>query len=124
MFFTFWYVGYGEDSLDLSKAAYTGSNVSPFSFKRQWDQHQTSCAAVRSHVFWYREKQEFEHLEIQIDKLTGEKDTMESKIAQNAANGTAYAEVVRMSEGLASLAAEIENKTERWLELSDLADAQ
>lgn len=83
-----------------------------------------SCAAVRNHFFWYRERQEFEHLEIQIDKLTGEKDTMETKIAQNAANGTAYSEVVRMSEGLASLAADIESKTERWLELSDLADAQ
>ena len=71
-----------------------------------------------------REKQEFEHLEVQIDKLTAEKDVLEAQITQNAANGTGYAEVVQMSESLASLAAQIESKTERWLELSDLADAQ
>ena len=34
----------------------------------------------------YREKQEFERLEVEIDKLTADKDSLEAQISQNAAS--------------------------------------
>lgn len=71
-----------------------------------------------------REKQEYEQLEAQIDQLTVSKDALEAEISQCAVNDTDYHKVLEMSERLAGLAAEIEGKTERWLELSDIADAQ
>ena len=70
-----------------------------------------------------REKQEFDQLEAQIDKLSIQKDELEAKISQHAADGIHYSEVVQLSKSLAGLSAEIEDKTERWLELSDIADS-
>lgn len=72
----------------------------------------------------YREKQEYERLEAQIDKMTVDKDALEAEMTQHAADGTDYQKVVQMSGKLAELASDIEGKTERWLQLSDIADAQ
>lgn len=72
----------------------------------------------------HREKQEFEHLEFEINKLTADKDALDAQISQNAADGGQYQEILQMTQTLAKLATEIETKTERWLELSDIADAQ
>lgn len=69
-----------------------------------------------------REKQELEQLEGTIDDLGSSKAALERELDQLAGCGEKYEETLQISQRLASLVAEIDAKTERWLVLADRAE--
>ncbi len=68
---------------------------------------------------FYREKQECAQLESQIDGLSSTKDNLEQQLTQLAGNAGKHDEMLLISERLAALVVDIDNRTERWLELAD-----
>ena len=66
----------------------------------------------------YKEKREFESLEVEIDKLEGEKEELLGKLNE----GGNHEKLLEWSEKLELIHAEIEKKTNRWLELAELMD--
>lgn len=73
-------------------------------------------------VVFHREKQEYAQLESQIDGLSSTKDTLEQQLTQLAGNAGKHDEMLLISERLAALVVDIDNRTERWLELADRAE--
>ncbi len=69
-----------------------------------------------------REKQEYAQLESQIDGLSSTKDNLEQQLTQLAGNAGKHDEMLLISERLAALVVDIDNRTERWLELADRAE--
>jgi ABC transport system ATP-binding/permease protein len=67
----------------------------------------------------YKEKREYEALEIQIPEMEAEKEELEKILYQNPPSG--FTEVKRLSERLAELTETIDTATERWLELAERA---
>jgi len=63
----------------------------------------------------YNEQQEFKKLEKQIEKLEVEKSALAEKI--NA--GAAYDSIKEWSERMGAISQELEEKENRWLELSE-----
>ena len=73
-----------------------------------------------SHKLSYKEKREYEQLEKDIDKLESQREA----IMQEMNRGEAAPERLReLSETYARLGAEVEAKTERWMELAEKKDA-
>ena len=68
----------------------------------------------------YKEKREFESLETKIPELEAEKEKLEQQLYQDAPS--AFDELSAMTEKLAQLEQEIEDSTERWMELAELAE--
>jgi ABC transport system ATP-binding/permease protein len=66
----------------------------------------------------YKEKREFEQLEVEIPQMEAEKQQLEKTLYHNPP--TAYTEVTQLSERLAALEINIETATHRWLELAEL----
>jgi polyhydroxyalkanoate synthesis regulator phasin len=66
-----------------------------------------------------REKQEYASLEGEIDRLTGRKQKLENRLATA---GGDYVLVAEISEQLAEVIDEIDKKTDRWLELAEVAE--
>jgi ATP-binding cassette subfamily F protein uup len=66
-----------------------------------------------------REKKEYEGLEAKIDALAKQKAEMEVRLA---GAGSDYALMAELSAELSSIAEEIDHKTERWLELAEIAE--
>lgn len=66
----------------------------------------------------YKEQKEFEALEIEIPLLETEKEELESAMSSGTLSND---ELLEKSSRIAVLIDEIENKTMRWLELSELA---
>ncbi len=71
---------------------------------------------------FHREKQEYAQLEYQIDGLSSTKDNLEQQLTQLAGNAGKHDEMLLISERLAALVVDIDNRTERWLELADRAE--
>ena len=69
--------------------------------------------------FACREKKEYEALEGQIDALSGGKSDLEARLA---AAGSDYALMTKLSQELDRIVAEIDAKTERWMELAEIAE--
>lgn len=69
-----------------------------------------------------REKQEYEQLEGKIDGLSSNKAALEQELSRVSGNGEKYEEMLQISQRLATLVAEIDSQTERWLELADRAE--
>ncbi|MEG4421710.1 ABC-F family ATP-binding cassette domain-containing protein [Microcoleus sp. LAD1_D5] len=65
----------------------------------------------------FNEKREYEQLESQIPKMEAEKQEIEKKLSNNAPSG--FAEVKKLSDRLAQLTQQIDQATERWLELAE-----
>eukprot|EP00898_Chlorokybus_atmophyticus_P002376 jgi/Chlat1/3139/Chrsp21S03372 len=70
----------------------------------------------------YSEKREFEKLEGQIALLGDKKASLEAELGTMGADAD-YAALMEISANLAKLEDEIDMKTERWLELAELAGA-
>ncbi|MEZ4883831.1 MAG: ABC-F family ATP-binding cassette domain-containing protein [Chitinophagales bacterium] len=64
----------------------------------------------------FNEKREYNQLEKDIEKLEAEKETLEAKL--NASEGT-YEELQQWAERIAVIMVVIEEKSDRWLELSE-----
>ena len=75
-------------------------------------------AATKPRKLSFKEKREFEQLEIQIPAMETEKEEIEKTLYNNPPAG--FSQVQKLSERLAELNEAIESGTERWLELSEL----
>jgi len=65
----------------------------------------------------FKEKREYEDLELKIPQLEAEKIQVEKKLYHNPPSG--HTEVQKLSDRLVELTKLIEKSTERWLELSE-----
>lgn len=75
----------------------------------------------RSRKLSYKEKRELEHLETHLPQWETEKAALEKRLYENPPSG--YSEVEKLSQKLADLSHQIDQGTERWLELSELAES-
>jgi len=66
-----------------------------------------------------REKQEYEALEKEVDDLSDLKKQLERDL--DGAFGD-YEQLQQLSEKLAHISSELDRKTERWLELAEIAE--
>ncbi|OCQ91887.1 multidrug ABC transporter ATP-binding protein [Limnothrix sp. PR1529] len=82
---------------------------------------QSSAPKGRSRKLSYKEKRELEHLETHLPQWEEEKATIEKRLYENPPSG--YSEVEKLSQKLADLSHQIDQGTERWLELSELAES-
>jgi ATP-binding cassette subfamily F protein uup len=65
----------------------------------------------------FKEKREYEQLEIQIPAMEAEKEEIEQILYKNPPGG--FSQVQKLSERLAELTQAIDTATERWLELAE-----
>jgi len=65
----------------------------------------------------YKEKREYEMLEIQIPQMEAEKEEIEKVLYNNSPSG--FSEMQELSNRLAQLSQAIDTATERWLELAE-----
>ncbi|MBD2553404.1 ABC-F family ATP-binding cassette domain-containing protein [Limnothrix sp. FACHB-708] len=82
---------------------------------------QGNSSKGRSRKLSYKEKRELEHLETHLPQWEEEKATIEKRLYENPPSG--YSEVEKLSQKLADLSHQIDQGTERWLELSELAES-
>ncbi|MEB3116870.1 MAG: ABC-F family ATP-binding cassette domain-containing protein, partial [Limnothrix sp.] len=82
---------------------------------------QSNSSKGRSRKLSYKEKRELEHLETHLPQWEEEKATIEKRLYENPPSG--YSEVEKLSQKLADLSHQIDQGTERWLELSELAES-
>lgn len=70
-----------------------------------------------------REKQELDRLPTEIDNLTASKAALETQLTSLSQQGkNSYQQAAVIGLQLASLEAEIDAKTDRWLDLEDRAE--
>ena len=70
-----------------------------------------------------REKQELDRLPAEVDALSATKTSLERQLVLlTQQGGDGYQQAAQLGLQLANLAAEIDTKTDRWLELEDRAD--
>ncbi len=77
-----------------------------------------SSTPAKARKLSYKEKREFEQLEVQIPEMEAEKAQIEQTLYKNPPSG--FTEVQKLSERLAYLNEAIDTATDRWLELSEL----
>jgi len=82
--------------------------------------HQTGPSPTPAKRLSYKEKREYEQLEMQIPALEAEKAAIENALYGDPAGD--YAKVTTLSERLSELTQAIDAATERWLELAERAD--
>ncbi len=69
----------------------------------------------------YKEKREYESIEGEIEKHTARMEEV-NRLLSEQANQAGYTQLAEWTEELAELESVIEQKTERWFELSQIAD--
>ena len=72
---------------------------------------------VRKRKLTFKEKKEFEELEIDIERLNKEKEEINAALCGGT---TDVAEITKLSKRLPVLNDELDEKEMRWLELSEL----
>ncbi|MDF0556745.1 ABC-F family ATP-binding cassette domain-containing protein [Kamptonema sp. UHCC 0994] len=77
----------------------------------------TSTITAKTGKLSFKEKREYEKLEIEIPQMEAEKAEIEKVLYQNPPGG--FTEVQKLSDRLAELTHAIEIGTERWLELAE-----
>ena len=82
---------------------------------------KASAATNKVRKLSYKEKRELEQLEAQIPAMEIEKKKLEKKLYGKQSSG--LVDLPALSKQLAELESTIETSTERWLELSELADS-
>jgi ATP-binding cassette subfamily F protein uup len=78
-----------------------------------------NSALAKSRKLSYKEKREYEALEIQIPEMEAEKEKIEKIFYNNPPSD--FAQMQELSERLAQLVGAIDTATERWLELAERA---
>jgi len=76
--------------------------------------------STKSRKLSFKEKREYEELELKIPQMEAEKAEIEKILYNNPPSG--FTEVQRLSERLGELSQVIDTATERWLELAERAD--
>lgn len=74
-------------------------------------------ATERPRKMTFKERREFESLETEIEEMENEKKRMEAEMNSGALNGM---EIAEMSRDFSRLLKELDEKSTRWLELSEL----
>lgn len=74
-------------------------------------------ATERPRKMTFKERREFETLETEIEEMENEKKRMEAEMNSGALNGM---EIAEMSRDFSRLLKELDEKSTRWLELSEL----
>jgi ATP-binding cassette subfamily F protein uup len=89
--------------------------------KNSQSKSETSVSALtntsKNGKLSFKEKREYEQLEIEIPRMEAEKVQIEKVLYQNPPSG--FTEVQKLSDRLAELTQAIEVGTERWLELAE-----
>ena len=98
-----------EDRKNEHKKASQNKNVVP--------ETKVEVKAPERKKLSFKEKQEFEALEKEIPKLEAEKADIENQLASGTLNGD---QIIKASQRHAELSDLIDEKTMRWLELSEL----
>jgi len=98
-----------EDRKNEHKKASQNKNVVP--------ETKVEVKAPERKKLSFKEKQEFEALEKEIPLLESEKTDIESQLASGTLNGD---EIIKASQRHAEVSDLIDEKTMRWLELSEL----
>ncbi len=80
----------------------------------------TSVTSPKQRKLSYKEKREYEILEVKIPQMETEKQELEKTLYHNPPKG--YTAVQELSDKLAKLNTEIDRATERWLELAERVD--
>ncbi|MBE9030989.1 ABC-F family ATP-binding cassette domain-containing protein [filamentous cyanobacterium LEGE 11480] len=107
--------------LDYKKAAATAAAESATPTEKKVIATPAKTPSASSHQprrLSYKEKREYEQLEATIPELEAEKTKLEKQLYENPPEG--YSELQAMTERLATLETEIEQSTERWMELAEL----
>jgi ATP-binding cassette subfamily F protein uup len=78
-----------------------------------------NATATKPRKLSFKEKREYETLEARIPALEAEREALEQRLYGNPPAD--FTEMQQLTERLASLTAEIDAATERWLELAELA---
>jgi ABC transport system ATP-binding/permease protein len=80
----------------------------------------SSTTTAKTGKLSFKEKREYEALEIKIPQMEGEKKEIEKVLYHNPPSG--FTEVQKLSERLAELSHAIDTATERWLEFAERAN--
>ncbi len=107
------YLDYKKNEITATVAA--AKQATPVTKAKAEGQSRTA----RPRKLSYKEKREYEQLETAIPELEAEKAGLEQQLYENPPQG--YSELQTMTERLATLEAAIEQSTERWIELAELA---
>jgi ATP-binding cassette subfamily F protein uup len=86
--------------------------------KKDATQQSTSKSELRPKKLSYQQQREFDSLTAEIEKLESEKKDLEVALASGTLNN---AEIMEKSNRFSEVCQQIDAKTERWMELSDLA---
>lgn len=111
-----------EEAADAAQAAAkktqpTHANQSP---KTQSQETQAKAVSTMSkpRKATFKEKREYEQLEMRVPQLEAEKEALEKQLYENPPPD--FIELQMLTEKLAAVTAEIDVATERWLELAEL----
>jgi ATP-binding cassette subfamily F protein uup len=77
----------------------------------------------RARKISYKERRELEILETRIPELEDEKATIEGQLYGGGAGGDPMLDLSQLTQRLAAIDLEIDTATERWMELSEIAEA-
>ncbi|PNH08541.1 hypothetical protein TSOC_004896 [Tetrabaena socialis] len=80
-----------------------------------------AAAAKKTRKLGYYEQQEYQKLEAEIDKLGVRRDGLNERVIALAQSGSDLAALEKASLEMASVQELIDSKSERWLELAELA---
>jgi ABC transport system ATP-binding/permease protein len=81
---------------------------------------KTTSASDKSRKLSFKEKREYEELELKIPKLEAEKEELEHVLYKNPPGG--YTEIQKLTQRLGEVTQAIDTATERWLELAERAE--
>ncbi|MEO0854749.1 MAG: ABC transporter ATP-binding protein, partial [Cyanobacteria bacterium J06648_11] len=76
----------------------------------------------RARKLSYKERRELETLETRIPELEEQKVAIEKEL-YGQSSGSGFTDLTSLSEQLAAIDRDIDTSTERWLELSEIAEA-
>ncbi|NJN62273.1 MAG: ABC transporter ATP-binding protein, partial [Coleofasciculaceae cyanobacterium RL_1_1] len=77
----------------------------------------------RARKLSYKERRELETLETRIPDLENEKATIEGQLYGGGASRDPLLDLSELTQRLAAIELEIDAATERWMELSEIAEA-
>ncbi len=117
------YLDYKKAEEDAAKeAAAQAEKAAKASATKGAKEKEGRSQSERARRLSYKEKRELESLETQIPKMEEEKEQLEKTLYQNPPSD--FTELEKLSAKLGELTEAIETGTERWMALSEIAEAQ
>jgi ABC transport system ATP-binding/permease protein len=107
----------GETSVKSVVGALGSASSSTSSSTIETTEAPSVTTAAKTKKLSFKEKREYETLEVEIPKMEAEKTAIGQQLYQNPPSG--YSEIQTLSERMAFLEKTIERSTERWMELAE-----